>query len=75
MAHLPTVCQGDILAHHVRGHDHGVDAELDEPRDELGEGRDCGSPAKGKLDIDFRHHRICSHSIFFSLHLLDCRLC
>ena len=47
--HLPAVCQGDIFAHHVRGHDHGVDAELDEPRDELGEGRDCGSPARRKL--------------------------
>ena len=46
---LPTVCQGGVLAHHVRGHDHGVDAELDEPRDELGEGRDRGSPARAKV--------------------------
>ena len=35
----------------MRGHDHGVDAELHEPRDELGEGRDRGPPGKGKLGL------------------------
>ena len=43
---LPTIGQSDVLAHHVRGHDDGVDAELHQPRDELGEGRDSGSPGK-----------------------------
>ena len=48
IVHIPTVGQGDILAHHVRGHDHCVDAELHKPRDELGKGRDRGSPEKKK---------------------------
>ena len=43
---LPTIGQSDVLAHHVRGHDDGVDAELHQPRDKLGEGRDSGSPGK-----------------------------
>ena len=56
---IPTVAQSDILAHHVRGHDHGVDAEFNQPRHKLGKGGDRGPP-EGKLVLPFQPRQFVS---------------